>query len=82
MLQSEFLHLPFWDNIEDIEASLRGEDLLIVVSARAHSLSYSKAMERLPRILSDGFEPVSFLILFPGQTSMVDTEGVSQQFVG
>lgn len=82
LLQSEFLHLPFWDNIEDIEASLRGEDLLIVVSARAHSLSYSKAMERLPRILSDGFEPVSFLILFPGQTSMVDTEGVSQQFVG
>lgn len=82
LLQSEFLYLPFWDNIEDIEASLRGEDLLIVVSARAHSLSYSKAMERLPRILSDGFEPVSFLILFPGQTSMVDTEGVSQQFVG
>lgn len=82
LLQSEFLHLPFWENIDDIAELLRGEDLLIVVSARAHSLSYSKAMERLPRILSDGFEPVSFLILFPGQTSMVDTEGVSQQFVG
>ncbi len=81
-LQSEFLHLPFWENIDDIAPILRGEDLLIVVSARAHSLSYSKVMERLPRILSNGFEPVSFLILFPEQSLVGDTEGVSQQFVG
>jgi Kef-type K+ transport system membrane component KefB len=82
LAQSEFLHLPFWENIEDIAPILRGEDLLVVVSARAHSLSYSKVMERLPRILSQGFEPVSFLILFPEQALMVDTEGVSSQFVG
>ncbi len=82
LLQSNFLHLSHWENINEIASILRGEDLLIVVSARAHTLSYSKAMERLPRILSQGFEPHSFLILFPEQTLMVDTEGVSQQFVG
>jgi Kef-type K+ transport system membrane component KefB len=82
LLQSEFLTLPHWENINDIEKILRGEDLLIVVSARTHTLSYSKAMERLPRVLSQGFEAHSFLILFPEQALTVDTEGVSQQFVG
>ncbi|MBL7813693.1 MAG: cation:proton antiporter [Saprospiraceae bacterium] len=82
LLQSEFLHLPFWENIGDIAPLLRGEDLLIVVSARAQTLSYSKTMERLPRLLSDNFEVHSFLILFPEQASAIDTEGVSQQFVG
>lgn len=82
LLQSDFLHLPFWENLTDISSSLRGEDLLLVVSARVHSLSYTKVMERLPRILSDGFEPISFVILFPEKSLTVDTEGVSQQFVG
>jgi Kef-type K+ transport system membrane component KefB len=82
LLQSDFLHLPFWENLADISASLKEEDLLLVVSARVHSLSYTKVMERLPRILSDGFEPISFVILFPEKALAVDTEGVSQQFVG
>ncbi len=80
--QSDFLHLPYWENINNIASILRGGDLLIVVSARAHTLSYSKAMERLPRILSHTFESHSFLILFPEQALIADTEGVSQQFVG
>ena len=82
LLQSDFLHLPFWENINDIAPILRGEDLLIVVSARAHTLSYTKAIDRLPRVLSQGFEAHSFLILFPEQAFGGDTEGVSQQFVG
>ena len=82
LLQSDFLHLPFWENINDIAPILRGEDLLIVVSARAHTLSYTKAIDRLPRVLSQDFEVHSFLILFPEQALAVDTEGFSQQFVG
>ncbi len=82
LLQSDFLTLPHWENINDIEKILRGEDLLIVVSARAHTLSYSKIMERLPRVLSQDFEAHSFLILFPEQALTEDSKGVSQQFVG
>jgi hypothetical protein len=90
LLQSDFLTLPFWENLEEIASILmvhpdsfgRGEDLLLVVSARVHALSYTKVMERLPRILSDGFEPISFVILFPEKNLAADTEGVSQQFVG
>lgn len=82
LLQSDFLTLPHWENINNIQKILKREDLLIVVSARAHSLSYSKVVERLPRILSQGFEPHSFLILFPEQALTEDTKGVSHQFVG
>jgi hypothetical protein len=61
---------------------MRQEDLLIVIDARPHTLSYVKNMERLPRILSDSFEPFSFVLLFPEQNLVADTEGISQQFVG
>jgi Kef-type K+ transport system membrane component KefB len=81
--QAEFRHLDFWDNLEDISVKMKPEDLLIVVSARPHSLSFVKIMERIPRVLSANFESASFVILFPEQATLpTEIEGVSQQFVG
>jgi Kef-type K+ transport system membrane component KefB len=81
--QAEFRHLDFWDNLEDISVKMKPEDLLIVVSARPHSLSFVKIMERIPRVLSANFESASFVILFPEQAVLpTEIEGVSQQFVG
>jgi nucleotide-binding universal stress UspA family protein len=81
--QAAFRHLDFWDNLEDISVKLKQEDLLIVVSARPHSLSFVKIMERIPRVLSANFESASFVILFPEQAALpTEIEGVSQQFVG
>ncbi len=79
--QADFRHLDFWENLEDISNRLRPEDLLIVVSARPHSLSFVKIMERIPRVLSANFESASFVILFPEQALPTEIEGVSQQFV-
>jgi Kef-type K+ transport system membrane component KefB/nucleotide-binding universal stress UspA family protein len=79
--QAAFRHFDFWDNLIDLSTKVSSGDLLIVVSAREHTLSFSKTMERLPRFLSDNFEAASFVILFPEQKTASDTEGVSQQFV-
>jgi hypothetical protein len=79
--QAAFRHLDFWEDLTDMAGRLKQEDLLIVVSARPHSLSFTKIMERIPRILSANFEPASFVILFPEQALPTEIEGVSQQFV-
>jgi hypothetical protein len=38
-------------------------------------------MEHLPTVLSDAFDPISFVILYPEQTLQSEGEGVSTQFV-
>ncbi len=74
--------LDNWEAIENLSTTLLGNDLLFIVSARQQALSYSKIMERLPRLLSDKFEHISFVIIFPEQTYDTEGVGVSEQFVG
>ncbi len=44
------------------------DDLLVVVSARAATLSYNGYLDKIPRQLAREFEPISFVILYPEQT--------------
>jgi hypothetical protein len=44
------------------------DDLLVVVSARAATLSYDGYLDKIPRQLAREFETVSFVILYPEQT--------------
>ncbi|MBD0256617.1 MAG: hypothetical protein ICV83_12935 [Cytophagales bacterium] len=46
------------------------DDLLVVVSARAATLSYDNALDRIPRQLARQFEKVSFIILYPEQKAV------------
>jgi hypothetical protein len=43
------------------------DDLLVVVSARAATLSYDSYLDRVPRQLARDFEKISFVILYPEQ---------------
>ncbi len=81
LLEAEFKSLSNWDNIVELQTDIKSEDLMLILNARPHTLSYSKSMERLPRILSESFENQSFTLIFPAQNQASDTEGVSQQFV-
>jgi hypothetical protein len=44
------------------------DDLLVVVSARAATLSYDGYLDKIPRQLAREFQPISFVILYPEQT--------------
>ena len=79
--QADYKNLEDWDAFENLSTTLAGNDLLLIVSARPHTLSYSKYMERLPRVLSDKFENTSFVILFPEQAADTEGVGVSGQFI-
>ena len=79
--QADFKNLVDWEAFETLSNTLADNDLLLIVSARPHTLSYSKYMERLPRVLSDKFENTSFVILFPEQAADTEGVGVSGQFI-
>jgi Kef-type K+ transport system membrane component KefB len=78
--RADFKHFTEWETLESLAPTLSSDDLLLVVNAREHTLSFSKNMERIPRILSDAFERISFVILYPEQTWNTEGEGMSQQF--
>jgi hypothetical protein len=46
---------------------ITSDDLLVVVSARAATLSYNGYLDKIPRQLAREFEKVSFVILYPEQ---------------
>lgn len=50
------------------------DELLVIVSARADSISYDPGFERLPAFIYRNFAESSFLILYPEQVVSVDTQ--------
>ncbi|SDL11443.1 Kef-type K+ transport system, membrane component KefB [Catalinimonas alkaloidigena] len=60
---------PFddWENFLILAREVGVEDLLILVNARARTLSYHDYLDRLPRLLSQYFEENSFIIFYPEQ---------------
>jgi Kef-type K+ transport system membrane component KefB len=56
-----------WDELEKIQPLLRDSDLLIVTAARKQTISYHRAMERLPKTLSNYFEEHNFAMIYPEQ---------------
>jgi Kef-type K+ transport system membrane component KefB len=80
---SDIFTLGNWDeDFISLQSKLSNDDLLIVINAREHTLSFSKSMEYLPTVLSASFDPISFVILYPEQALQAESEGVSIQFVG
>lgn len=80
--KAEVRPLSNWESVESLSQTLEENDLLIVISAREHTLSYTKEMETLPRLLSDKFQDISFVIIFPELTDDNNNSGISGQFVG
>ena len=62
---------PFPDRMASLKVSR--EQLLVIVSARAGSVSYDSAFDRLPALINRYFAENSLLILYPEQ---VDQQGV------
>jgi Kef-type K+ transport system membrane component KefB len=54
-----------WDQFYDLSNAITPDDLLIVVSGRQGSISYTKHHDFIPKLLSKYFYAHSFIILFP-----------------
>ncbi len=60
------------DAVDFLDDFLEENDLLIMLSAREGSLSWRPALNRLPRVLSQRFEPYNFVTVYPAETAHSD----------
>ncbi len=63
----EFEVLDDWEDFLTLTGVVLQDDLLIIISARHTSRSYSSAFEKLPTQLSRYFAENNFIVLFPEQ---------------
>jgi Kef-type K+ transport system membrane component KefB len=62
-----FRNVDNWTQDLGLMQEVTPDDLLVVVSARAATLSYDSHLDRVPRQLARSFGNISFVILYPEQ---------------
>ena len=62
-----FYTLADWEDFLILSREVKENDLLVVVTARRQSISYTPLLEKLPRQLTQYFSDNSFIVLFPEQ---------------
>ena len=62
------LPLSTWSELpNELDATLRASDALVLVSARQGEVAWRASLERLPRVLARRFPELPLLVLYPGQ---------------
>jgi Kef-type K+ transport system membrane component KefB/nucleotide-binding universal stress UspA family protein len=65
----KFSEFQEWSHFDRLSSDMNKNDLLIVVSARHGSISYTRHHDLVPKLLSKYFNSSSFIIIFPEITT-------------
>ncbi len=78
-IRCEFRNVEQWDDFIIISNKILDDDLFVVISARANSVSYDSMMAEMPQFLQRYFQQNNLLVIYPEQfgedvnlTSFVD----------
>ncbi len=66
-VRTEFTAFPNWEDLLLLTGQVNYDHLLVIVSARRGSISYSPLFEKLPMQISKYFNNNSLLVLYPDQ---------------
>lgn len=66
-VQIQYFLLADWEDFLILTKEVQYNDLLMVVTARKQSISYTPLLEKLPKQLSNYFSENSFIVLYPEQ---------------
>lgn len=69
---TSFSNLEDWDDLLLLTGQVNEDHLLVIISARPGSISYSTSFERLPSQLAKYFAGCSLIVVYPDQ--MVETQ--------
>jgi hypothetical protein len=67
LTEKNFRILSEFPDMKSMTGELRADDLLVVISARQNSVSYSRRVALAPRIVTRYFNHTSSMILYPEQ---------------
>ena len=63
----QYFLLADWEDFLILTREVKYNDLLVVVTARKQSISYTQTLEKLPKQLGNYFSDNSFIVLYPEQ---------------
>ncbi|MBT1700441.1 hypothetical protein KK083_26375 [Fulvivirgaceae bacterium PWU4] len=63
--QISYSQLENRTDLFSLKEKIQKDDLLLVVQARRHTVSYASTMDKIPGLLSRSFSPTSIIILYP-----------------
>jgi Kef-type K+ transport system membrane component KefB len=66
-VRAEYANMNHWNELPRLAASIAGDHMLVVVTARKGTISYKNALERLPDELQKHFSGKNLMIIFPDQ---------------
>lgn len=70
--RTEYVEMTHWNHLPTLAKEIREEELFVVVTARAGTVSYKSAMERLPDELTTHMRGKNTMIIFPDQYGKAD----------
>lgn len=65
--RAEYVDMEHWNHLPQLAEDVADDDLFVVVTARTGTVSYKRAMDRLPDELTSYFHGKNLLIIFPDQ---------------
>lgn len=75
-IEAEFKTLDRIDNFKIITDVTKPDDSIILILSRKNNVSYHPRMEELPLYINDHFKDNSFILIFPIQNGMMETDAM------
>ncbi|MBR1388957.1 MAG: cation:proton antiporter [Prevotella sp.] len=66
-VRAEYTPMGHWNELPQLAATIRDDQMFVVVTARKGTISYKNALERLPDELKQYFSGKNLMIIFPDQ---------------
>ena len=66
-VRAEYISMPKWKGLIPLMQSVKGDEMLVVVTARPGTVSYKAALNNLPEELTENYKGNNYIILFPDQ---------------
>ncbi|MCC9165370.1 cation:proton antiporter [Pontibacter harenae] len=66
-VEAEYIPFMKLEEFGNIKSELKKDDMVIVISARKHTVSYDSNLDNVPRVLSRNYKDNSFIIVYPEQ---------------
>lgn len=75
-IDAEFKIFDDWNDFLIISRDIKTDDNLLIVMSRTNKLSYHENMENIPKFLNQYFKLNSFILVYPMQHGIIDSEKI------
>ena len=66
-VRAEFLEMAKWVGIQQVASETPDDNMLVIITARQGTVSYKKALDKLPEEITEYYHGSNLMIIFPDQ---------------